>query len=207
MRPYKLRMRLSSRRLNVTRLCWGPAAAERAAARFSLGSASSDIELMKRLLSSKVKDCANRRRLQEALCRYRRRRDRLSIVPTFEDPETLGHGIVSGIILLPHFRPSTAPLPCEKKTLRWPGPFGSGFLSPQPPGAVGIGPVRRGANPHTGPTKVGPFSFWGSSFPGARSASQDVQLHIRDSLTTLMTMDSGPAPPGSAVADLVFMHA
>jgi hypothetical protein len=52
--------------------------------------------------------------------------------------------------LLPHFRPSTAPLPCEKKILRWPDPFGFGFLSPQPPGAVGIGSVRRGAlTPHT----------------------------------------------------------
>src|ERR1700682_1820649 len=154
MRPYRLRMRLSSRRLNVTRFGWGPGAAVRAAARFSLGSASSDIELMKRLLSSKVYDCANRRTLQEALCKYRRRRSRLSA-------ETWGHGIVSGIIFLPHFRPSTAPLPCEKKILRWPGPFGSGFLSPQPPGAVGIGPVRRGANPHTGPTRVGPFLFGG----------------------------------------------
>jgi hypothetical protein len=43
-------MRLSSRRLNVTRLGNGPAAAWRAAARFSLGSASSDIELMERFL-------------------------------------------------------------------------------------------------------------------------------------------------------------
>jgi len=25
--------------------------------------------------------------------------------------------------------------------VRWPGPFGSGFLSPQPPGVVRIGPV------------------------------------------------------------------
>ena len=55
------------------------------------------------------------------------------------------HGIVSGILLLPHFRQAPAPLGCEKIILRWPGPFGSGFLSPQPPGAVGIGPVRRGS--------------------------------------------------------------
>jgi len=55
------------------------------------------------------------------------------------------HGIVSGILLLPHFRPPPAPLACENIVLRWPGPFGSGFLSPQPPGAVGIGPVRRGS--------------------------------------------------------------
>lgn len=77
--------------------------------------------------------------------------------------EISSHGIVSGILLLPYFCPPPAPLACEKITLRWPGPFGSGFLSPQPPGAVGIGPVRRGVNPDTGPTKVGPFSFVGAS--------------------------------------------
>jgi hypothetical protein len=60
-------------------------------------------------------------------------------------PETSIHGIVSGILLLPHFRQPPAPLGCDKKILRWPGPFGSGFLSPQPPGAVGIGPVRSGS--------------------------------------------------------------
>src|SRR5664279_3851811 len=57
-------MRLSSRRLNVTRLGVGPAAATRAATRASLGSASSDIELMERLLSCKIHDRANRARLQ-----------------------------------------------------------------------------------------------------------------------------------------------
>src|SRR5258708_23356095 len=104
MRPYKLRMRLSSRRLNVTRLCWGPAAAVRAAARFSLGSASSDIELMKRLLSSKVHDRANRRTLQGP---FANTVAGATDCPDLENPEISGHGIVSGIILLPHFRPST----------------------------------------------------------------------------------------------------
>jgi hypothetical protein len=32
-------------------------------------------------------------------------------------------------------------------------------------------------------------------------------LHIRESITTIMSMDSGPAPSKSAVADLVFMGA
>src|SRR5271157_3239102 len=64
MRPYRFRMRLSSKRLNVTRLGAGPAAAIRAAARASLGSASSDIELMERLLSYWIHDCANDARLQ-----------------------------------------------------------------------------------------------------------------------------------------------
>jgi hypothetical protein len=33
-------------------------------------------------------------------------------------PEMPTHGNVKGIILLPHFRPSPAPLTCEKKILR-----------------------------------------------------------------------------------------
>ena len=80
-----------------------------------------------------------------------------------------GHGIVSGIILPPHFRPSPAPLTCEDIVLRWPGPFGSGFLSPQPPGAVGIGPVRRGVKSSTlGQRKLVLFAFW-DTFTGHHS--------------------------------------
>ena len=51
-------------------------------------------------------------------------------------------GSLVGIIVSPLFRPATAALHCDKIRVRWPGPFGSGFLSPQPPGVVGIGPVR-----------------------------------------------------------------
>ena len=40
----------------------------------------------------------------------------------------------------PYFRQPPAVLNCEKKILRWLGPFGFGFLSPQPPGIVGAGP-------------------------------------------------------------------
>jgi hypothetical protein len=50
------------------------------------------------------------------------------------------HGIVSGIIILPNFRQATAALNCDNESLRWPGPFDTGFLSPQPPGVAGIGP-------------------------------------------------------------------
>src|SRR5215210_5594780 len=56
------------------------------------------------------------------------------------------HAIVSAIIMPPNFCQATALLNCEKKTVRWPGPFGSGFLSPQPPGVVGIGPVPQPNN-------------------------------------------------------------
>jgi hypothetical protein len=58
-------------------------------------------------------------------------------------PETHRHGIVSGVIMPPNFRLATALLDCEKDPLRGPGPFDSGFLSPQPPGVVGAGPVSR----------------------------------------------------------------
>src|SRR4051794_28910576 len=51
MRPYRLRMRLSSKRLNVTRLCAAAAELLRSAAPLSLGSASPDIKSMLRLLS------------------------------------------------------------------------------------------------------------------------------------------------------------
>src|SRR6185369_9518631 len=95
------------------------------------------------------------------------------------------HGIVSGILLLPHFRQPPAPLSCDKVILRWPGPFGSGFLSPQPPGAVGIGPVRRGSNPENWANASWSFFFLGICFrttplviPQRASASFDVQLHI-----------------------------
>jgi len=56
----------------------------------------------------------------------------------------------------PHFRPSPALLNWEKNALRWPGPFGFGFLSPQPPGIVGIGPNAAKSGGHR---QVGPFSF------------------------------------------------
>ena len=64
--------------------------------------------------------------------------------------EIYRHGIVSRIIILPNFRLSAAVLDCEKEILRWPGPFGSGFLSPQPPGVVRIGPVRKKHTPILG---------------------------------------------------------
>jgi hypothetical protein len=65
---------------------------------------------------------------------------------------------LAGIIMPPHFCQSTALLNCENRTLRWPGPFDTGFLSPQPPGVAGIGSIAEQIIP-TGPTRVGPFSF------------------------------------------------
>jgi hypothetical protein len=79
----------------------------------------------------------------EALCKGRR-----DSTPALQAPAIqrrgggpYRHGIVSQIIMPPHFRLSGALLNCEKNRLRWPGPFDTGFLSPQPPGVVGTGPI------------------------------------------------------------------
>src|ERR1700738_2722376 len=143
MRPYRFRIRWSSKRLNVIRPGKAGAAAWRASALFSLGSASSDIELMLQLLSSKRHDRADRPSLQEA--RGPRRGNSHAHGRYLRPQHRIDHrhGIVSAIIIRPYFRPAPALLDCDKQILRWPGPFGAGFLSPQPPGAVRIGPVRR----------------------------------------------------------------
>jgi hypothetical protein len=73
--------------------------------------------------------------------------------------EIYRHGIVRIIIILPNFRLSTALLDCEKRILRWPGPFGTGFLSPQPPGVVRIGPVRKKHTPILGQRELVLFLF------------------------------------------------
>jgi hypothetical protein len=107
-------------------------------------------------------------------------RDGLSVPPARQKMQR--HGIVREIIIRPNFRPATALLSCNKRSLRWPGPFSPGFLSPQPPGAVGIGPVRRIVYPHPGPTRVGPFSFRGwPSFQaraGANPQSRPINFWI-----------------------------
>src|SRR5215831_9691997 len=97
------------------------------------------------------------------------------------------HGNVSGIIMPPHFRPAPAVLDCDKSALRWPGPFGSGFLSPQPPGIVGIGPSA--VNTGLGPTKVGPFLFLA---PRSRSSWPVIGRH--------RSPNRQIAPPESAFA-------
>src|ERR1700728_1586770 len=93
------------------------------------------------------------------------------IVCILYPPDMNRHGIVSGIIIPPYFRLSTALLDCDKNISRWPGPFGSGFLSPQPPGVVRIGPVRGIVYPHTGPTRAGPFLFERPAFDGLDPAN------------------------------------
>ena len=145
MRPYKFRMRLSSRRLKVTRFDKAPAASWRAAARASLGSASSEIKLMAHLLSCPVmlRDMIAPTALLRkcgviAPCSLRRSRN---LQPSAESTSQRRHGIVSSIIIPPHLRPPRALLNWDKNYLRWPGPFDTGFLSPQPPGVVGTGSI------------------------------------------------------------------
>ena len=104
-----------------------------------------------RVLSARPYDCADRAPLQEAVDRNETQTPRKLFVmkcgvgtrPDTVGPETCRHGNVRQIIIRPNFGQATALLNCEKDALRWPGPFGLGFLSPQPPGVVGIGPVRR----------------------------------------------------------------
>ena len=69
------------------------------------------------------------------------------------------HRIVSGIIIPPNFRPPTALLNCDKRGLRWPGPLETGFLSPQPPGDVGIGPIAEKFIPILGQRELVLFLF------------------------------------------------
>jgi hypothetical protein len=81
------------------------------------------------------------------------------------------HGIVSRIIIPPHFRQPPASLNWEKQSLRWLGSFGLGFLSPQPPGVVGTGPTQR---PHGDQRELVLFYLWaavisGRSRPRAKS--------------------------------------
>jgi hypothetical protein len=63
--------------------------------------------------------------------------------------------------------------------VRWPGPFGTGFLSPQPPGVVRIGPVRDEHTPALGRRKLVLFLFcffFGFPLLGSRFRSDSRRL-------------------------------
>lgn len=116
-------------------------------------------------LSSQRHDRANGGRPQEAPGHASVQIRQRPMVRRHPQPEMPRHGIVSGIIILPHFRPAPALLDWDKQSLRWPGPFDSGFLSPQPPGVVGIGPVRRVVYPRDWANESWSFFVLGRSFP------------------------------------------
>lgn len=65
------------------------------------------------------------------------------------------HGIVSRNHSIAAFPPSARRPALRKEGCALARSFGSGFLSPQPPGAARIGPIRT----RRGPARVGPFLF------------------------------------------------
>src|SRR5712671_4279874 len=93
-------------------------------------------------------------------------RDGPSMIPARQKMQR--HEIVREIIIRPNFRPATALLNCDKESLRWPGPFSPGFLSPQPPGVVGIGPIRRNSLSPSWANASWSFFFFG----GGRHSGQ-----------------------------------
>src|ERR1700732_40113 len=176
MRPYRFKMRLSSRRLNVTRFSKAPAAALRATARASLGSTSSDIELMAHLLSSQAWSCSENRIHFSGSCRQGH--DCADWPPPQEGPggntgfaapasplipmriEHLSrHRIVSGIIMPPHFRPPTALLNCDKNTCVGPVLSTPDSSAPSPPGSSGSGLSQNRLSPYWANASWS-FFFW-----------------------------------------------
>src|SRR6185312_8710822 len=85
-------------------------------------------------------------------------------------------GSLAEIIIPPHFRQPPAALNCETTILRWPGPFDAGFLSPQPPGVVGIGPVRSSYT-HYWANESWSFLFWTISAGTAHERRSARRLH------------------------------
>ena len=65
------------------------------------------------------------------------------------------------IIMQPDFRQATALLDCERIITAMARSFWCRILSPQPPGAIRIGPIRRELNiaDRSGPAKAGPLFF------------------------------------------------
>jgi hypothetical protein len=87
------------------------------------------------------------------------------------------------IIMQPDFRQATALLDCERIITAMARSFWCRILSPQPPGAIRIGPIRRELNTadRSGPAKAGPFSFasfFCEAFP-FREGTHDVRFANR----------------------------
>ena len=72
------------------------------------------------------------------------------------------HGIVSGIIIRPHFRQATALLACHNVFLRWPGPFVPDSSAPSPPGRRDRACSQDSLSPYWA-NESWSFFFWGMS--------------------------------------------
>src|ERR1700759_4914731 len=110
-----------------------------------------------------------------------------------ESSDSSRHGIVSGITIQPLFRQPPAALDCETSALRWPGSFGFGFLSPQPPGIVGTGPSAA----NKGQRELALLFLRIRTSPPRHSGARASP----ESTTTIVSMDSGPAPNGASRND------
>src|SRR5207302_9783450 len=80
-------------------------------------------------------------------------------------PPQKRHGIVSGIIIPPYFCQPPAVLNCDKSLCVGPVLSVPDSSAPSPPGSSGSG-LSHEFNPHLGPPRVGPFSFWGFVISG-----------------------------------------
>ena len=116
--------------------------------------------------------------------------------------ETSRHGIVSGIIILPHFRQSTAHAGLRQENTALARSFR--FRIPQPPAPRGRRDraCSQGVNPHTlGPTKVGPFLFGVSDFNVISARQRNRHRGARRSETKPRVSKDGPSasadPSGS----------
>jgi hypothetical protein len=110
-------------------------------------------------------------------------------------------GTLAEFIIPPYFRQATAVLRCEKTILRWPGPFGSGFLSPQPPGAVGIGPVpQRSLSPYWANESWSFFFFGVGRHSGARQRVRAKRGPMTGSARTRKSTNLSDRDSGFALA-------
>src|SRR4051812_43112421 len=214
-------MRLSSRRLKVTRLGGGFAAAGRAAARSSLGSVFSDILLMQRLLITLRRSCFGR-----VFPTLRGRHATDMIAPTAvgckRHPINTPKGLrfcrtptksrVTGSLGTSYCCPTSANrLPCPFEIYDSALTRSFRFRIPQPPAPRGRqdrvyrkGLIPEGFIPETGPTKVGPFLFWNVLFwtcrkPNVVAAYPRAKIHCQKNAGLknpglLKTQDLGTAP-------------
>src|SRR5881394_1904979 len=170
-------MRFSSRRLNVTRFGGAFAAAGRATARSSLGSVSSEMMLMERLLSSARHDRADCSRPQEGFANTAKPR-RFGQVPA--------EIRVTGSLAESYYCPTSANRPPRwiAKRNHCVGPVLSvpDSSAPSPPGPSGSGLSQGSKIPTLGQRKLVLFFFGNAERalpPAARDQGAATQRQIK----------------------------